>query len=474
MKMMFHNSSHPSITRRLSIQFALVSCLLLTIIGGALYVALQHKLEARDQDEFVGKVDLIRYYLKNFHSTRDIQTLDDHLKDMMTAGHSDMHLVFLDEYGKILLESTPLNPDVPSLMRRAVLPEQDVRTSWLWEKEPERPLRVVAAWSYLGGDKTKRVLVGLFLEAADTCVILKEFAYLLLGVVFLGTLVAAGFGYWITKRGLAPIVAIASTAHEITASRLEQRLSQQEAPQELQVLVESFNKMLARLADSFQRQSDLSSDLAHELRTPINSLMLQAQVALSQKRSAEEFKNVLESGIEEYQFLSRMIEEMLFLARVDNAEAALQKAPIALHEEAARVVEFYQVLAEERGLTISLNGQANTDADKGLFRRALGNLIGNAIQHTPAGGGITLSIQQNKGNAATVTVSNPGEGIAPEHLSRLFDRFYRVDKARTTGKSGTGLGLAIVRSIMRLHGGDVIVSSTLGVKTEFVLIFSDV
>jgi len=175
--------------------------------------------------------------------------------------------------------------------------------------------------------------------------------------------------------------------------------------------------------------------------------------------------------MEEYQSLSRMIEEMLFIARADNAEAVLQREKINLREEADCVAEFYQVLADDHGLVVEVAGQAVIDADKGLLWRALGNLIANAIQNTPAGGKVRIEVMQTGAKSATVTIANPGQGIAAEHLPHLFDRFYCIDKARTPGKNGTGLGLAIVHSIMQLHGGRIRVNSIPGEKTEFVLVF---
>ncbi|MBS1157002.1 MAG: histidine kinase [Proteobacteria bacterium] len=466
--------AHPgiSITKRLGALFALMSLLLLAAIGSTLYLALVHKLENRDQDELIGRVQLIRSYLRDLQTVDELREMDQHWGNALTGGRRTVHLVLADEEGKPLFRSTSLGPDGPISLKPVSQEDAAPASSRLWKTNSEEPVRLVTAWGRLGkGEDAQHILIGLSLSTNETRQTLRESAYILLLTVVLGTLVAAVLGIWVARRGLAPVAAITQTAREITASNLSQRLPEGEVPEEFYLLAKAFNGMLARLDDAFQKQSDLSSDLAHELRTPINSLMLQAQVALSQARTIEEYKEILECAVEEYQDLSRMIEEMLFLARADNAEAVLQKEMIDLRVEAECVTEFYQALVEEHGLSVEITGQAAIIADKGLLRRALGNLIANAIQNTPAGGKIRVELKQAGEKVVTISICNPGPGIAPEHLPRLFDRFYSIDKARTPGKNGTGLGLAIVRSIMQLHGGDIEVTSTLGEKTQFVLVF---
>ncbi|MDR3413458.1 MAG: heavy metal sensor histidine kinase [Formivibrio sp.] len=461
-----------SITKRLSGLFALMTFLLLTTIGCSLYLALVHKLEMRDQTELLRRVRVVREYLHNLKTDNDLQDMNRRWENALTSGRRTVHLVLADETGKILFQSTKVCPDGPTLLKRVVQESITPNSSWIWSPNDDQSLRLVAVWGRMGPeDDGRRILIGLALSTEETQQILQESALLLLLMVVMGTVVAAGLGYWVARRGLAPVASITLAAQKITANHLNRRLPAREVPKEFYELGKAFNGMLARLDEAFQKQSDLSSDLAHELRTPINSLMLQAQVALSQVRTADEYQEVLDCAVEEYQNLSRMIEEMLFLARADNAEAVLQKETLDLRAEAECVNEFYQVLVEDRGLSVEVAGQAVIEADKGLLRRALGNLVANAIQHTPAGGSIQIKITQTGEKAATLTIVNPGEGIAEEHLPRIFDRFYRIDKIRTPGQCGTGLGLAIVRSIMHLHGGDIQVSSIPGEETQFVLTF---
>ena len=198
--------------------------------------------------------------------------------------------------------------------------------------------------------------------------------------------------------------------------------------------------------------------------------MGQAEVTLSRGRGAEEYQRVLESSLEELGRLSRMMDSMLFLARAERAESPLQLAQFEVHSELELVREFYDALAEQRGVTLTCSGNAELQADPILFRRALGNLLSNALEHTPAGGRVSVSAEAAAG-AVLVRVEDTGSGIAAEHLPRLFDRFYRGDRARSGHPQGTGLGLAIVKSIVELHGGSVSISSTLGQGTKVLLRF---
>jgi two-component system heavy metal sensor histidine kinase CusS len=229
--------------------------------------------------------------------------------------------------------------------------------------------------------------------------------------------------------------------------------------------------MLGRLEDSFNRLSRFSADLAHELRTPIHNLMGEAEVALSRTRSSEDYREVLESSLEEGQRLSRMIDSLLFLARAENAETRLEFSLVNVRNEMQAVVDYYDAVIAENQLEVHCEGQARLMADSILLRRALTNLLSNAVRHTPASGRITLSARETANGAAEISVTDSGPGIPAAHLPRVFDRFYRIDPARAHSEKGTGLGLAIVKSIMELHGGTVTVESGPGRGTTACLHF---
>ena len=224
--------------------------------------------------------------------------------------------------------------------------------------------------------------------------------------------------------------------------------------------------MLERLEAAFQRLADYSADIAHELRTPISNLMTQTQVALSRPRSNDEYQDILASNIEEYERIARMVSDMLFLAKAEQNALAQASAPIDLACEADALIDFYEALAEEHHIRIERHGSAVVAGDRLMLRRALSNLLSNALRHTPDGGQITIAIDiAADGAALGLSVSNVGDPIAPDQLERIFDRFHRGSSLRERHGEGAGLGLAITRLIARAHGGEVVASSKAGVTT---------
>jgi two-component system heavy metal sensor histidine kinase CusS len=216
--------------------------------------------------------------------------------------------------------------------------------------------------------------------------------------------------------------------------------------------------MLARLDDSFRRLSAFSSDIAHELRTPISNLMTQTQVALSSARGNDEYKEVLYSSLEEYERIAQMVGDMLYLAQADNGLLKPGLEEVNLANETQDLFDYFEAWAEERGVSLAQTGSATVPGDRLMLRRALSNLISNAIQHTSPGKTVQISLVRH-GGQATVSVENPGMDIPVEHLPRLFDRFYRVDPSRQRKGDGVGLGLSIVKSIVDAHGGSITVMS---------------
>lgn len=291
-------------------------------------------------------------------------------------------------------------------------------------------------------------------------------------VLMIGLLIAAPIGIWIARRGLRPLEEITRAAERIGAQQLERRIYAGNWPHELVALAEAFDRMLERLQASFQQLSQFSADLAHELRTPLNNLMGEAQVALSRDRSAPEYVRVLQSALEEQARLARMIDSMLFLARAEQAAPVFEPAPLDAHDEMRAVAEFYQPLADEQGVQLVYEGQGTVVAEPLLLRRALSNLVSNALKYTASGGRVLMRVSAAD-DAVALSVIDSGVGIAPQHLPKLGDRFYRVDPARADSSEGAGLGLAIVKSIMRMHGGDLRIDSVVGRGTTASLLFAN-
>jgi two-component system heavy metal sensor histidine kinase CusS len=284
---------------------------------------------------------------------------------------------------------------------------------------------------------------------------MSSFRTTLWSVVILAAILTGFLGWIAVRRGLAPLQAIKREAASITAHRLDSRLATDSIPTELADLAETLNEMLARLEGSFRRLSDFSSDLAHELRTPVSNLLTQTQVTLSKARTSDEYRDVLASNVEEFERLSRMIADMLFLAKSENDLIIPNRESVDLALEVEGLLEYYGVLADEKHVELGYVGSGVVWGDRLMIRRAISNLLSNAVRHAPHGGRVAVRIDDSDQRVAKLVVENTGDTIPAEHMERLFDRFYRVDTSRQYLGEGAGLGLAITRSIARAHNGEI-------------------
>lgn len=302
--------------------------------------------------------------------------------------------------------------------------------------------------------------------------------------------VAALVGWWAAYRGLQPIRDIVAAAERVTTYPFNGRLEPGRVPRELQHLVQALNAMLERINHAFQRLTQFSSDLAHEFRTPVSILMGEAETALAKERTPQEYREVLESSLEEYGRLSRLTARMLFLARTENPQSALAMGPVPMADLVRDVVDFFEAPAAEKQVILSRDVRGSVRGDRDMLRQALGNLISNALEATPPGGAIRIK-GGYQGGRWVMTVADNGSGIPAKDLPHVLDRFYRgADALDAAGKGGgaaagragdsgaggakgpgTGLGLAIVQSITRLHGGEVAIASEQGIGTTVTLTF---
>ncbi len=278
-------------------------------------------------------------------------------------------------------------------------------------------------------------------------------------------------GYQIARQGIRPVQEIATTARHITSSHLGERIKAEGYPAELASLALTFNTMLDGLEDSFERISRFSADIAHDLRTPVNNIRGEAEVALARARTIDEYRDALESSLEEAVRLSDLIGNLLFLARTENPLTHLRLEAVDVAELLDGVREYYDASAADAGviLTSAREGEPLiAELDRTLIQRAVGNLVSNAVAHTPEGGTVAIRLHADAANVL-IEVSDTGTGIPAEALPRVFDRFFRVDPSRSRASGGTGLGLSIVQGIVQLHRGTVDITSKPGVGTQVTL-----
>jgi two-component system heavy metal sensor histidine kinase CusS len=453
----------------LAVRIAFASALFgLVVASGAIAVgfwALSQQLDARAQIELQSKRDLLMHALSELPSPQTIAQNLHRFGDVL-IGHDDLHLALVDPASGEILASFS-NVAQQSVAALAAAPDNLISTPEWGAPGGERLIAVRGTTSTASGQPVRFYLS---LDRHRDFRLLSGFVKAtLVGLPVLLLVVALG-AWLIARTALSPLRHFNRLAASIGTQSLSHRVSLAELPTELAELAREFNGMLERIDDGYRRLQAFSGDLAHEMRTPVATLLGRTQVALSQARRVADLQEVLEGNVEELERLARLISDMLFIAQADHKENPLQFEPIALALEAQRVVDYLSLIAEERGLRLEVSGTATVSADHLLVQRAITNLVANAIRHAYANSTVSVVIAAEEGGA-TLAVSNQGEGIAATHLTRIFDRFYRIDAGRARLDGGTGLGLAIVRSIMSAHGGQATARSQPGGETTFSLIF---
>ena len=436
-----------TLTARLTALYTLVSATVLLGLGGLTVLAVQAHFDELDQATLRDKVHLIQELGSTSASLPEFTA---RLHDVMHSHHG--LAVTVRNADGILFRSESMHADGGG----AALPPAHWQTVQDTLPSPEP------------GGGTLSVLATL--DPIHHTHFMARFQLILWAYVALATLASGLLGWLAARNGLSPLRAMKARAQAVSAHRLDERMPVDAVPVEMADLAQSLNDMLLRLQTDFERLSAFSSDLAHELRTPISNLLTETQVTLSQKRTADDYRNTLASNSEELQRLARMVSDMLFLAKTEHGLALPHPEAIALDTEVAALADFYEALAADKSLQLVTEGAAQMEGDRLMVRRALSNLLSNAIRHAPAHGQVRIAIRSTP-QGAEVSVSNQGEAIAPDLLPRLFDRFYRADTARRHPASdGAGLGLAITRAIMQAHGGTVSASSENGIN-RFTLVF---
>ena len=452
----------PSLTARLAALFALTSSVLFVALGAAIYLASDHHFIEQDAHDLHDRAEIIR----NVVARSSADTLTDAL-NAVTVGHHQQAVLLLGEKGN---PRYALRPDIFDAVHHHHAPTPRTPTH---DRHPESMTTLMLnghgwrlhtlTFSEGGTSYQLWLAIGIdhhlnFLNALTQWLIIGG---------FLATLLSGALGFWVARRGLAPLQKISANATLISAQRLSDRLGRADMPKELLPLIDELNAMLARLEDAFRRLNEFASDIAHELRTPISNLVTQTEVALTRARDPEAYREVLGSNLEEFDRLNRMIGDMLFLARADHGLLAPVKQAVDLAVEADALIGFYEALAEDHALTLRREGEARTLGDPLMLRRALANLLSNALRYGQRDSEIVIRLQGD-GQQTRVEVCNLGTPIPEAIRPRLFDRFYRADFARERHSDGTGLGLAIVRSIAEAHGGTVSVHCDNGI-TRFVI-----
>lgn len=453
-----------SIRRQLSFSFALLAVSVAALLGWYLQHALNQHFSRASTATLAGKLELMRHLIGEFSTPAELQSSISRFQDAL-LGHKYIHVSISSLGGDFIYQFN--SQSIPPNAARTVLdPFDEPRGAAAWQADGDVPYRVVAGKAPLKSGEPLLVAIGLNVSESEA--LLSLFARSLFAALFVTAAVSACMGTILVRRALRPLHEISDAASAISALCLDRRLDQSSMPEELAPLALAFNRMVGRLQVSIERLSQFSSDLAHEMRTPLHAMLVQCQVILSRSRSTAEYRIAVESTVERLERLARMTSDMLFLAKTENSAWIARLETFHLMEEVSRMCEFYEPVVAEEGVRIQSEGDALVLADRQLVQRAIGNLISNAIRHGEHSSPIQIAVHKDA-EAVRLTVTNRGPVVAAEHLPHLFERFYRVDAARPSS-DGAGLGLAIVKTIMQALGGSVRVD-TAPDRMAFTLIF---
>lgn len=418
-----------SLGERLSLWLALQSLVGLAAVCAGIYVAIALGLEARQTRSAEEKISQVRHLIAETLPANNVEGLR-HRLDEALIGHGDMSLTLRRPDGSVLYERGPLQPT------------------------QIRAQRTRAFEAYGAGHDAPLLSGQLRVSTEDDQLLLQRIASILVAASLFGAALISAGGYLLVRMNLAPLRSLTDQIRSLSAGTLHQRLLVDHPPRELEPLVAQFNGLLGRLQSAYAQAEGFNADVAHELRTPLATLISGTEIALRRQRDAKALQETLGSNLEELQRMAGIVQDMLFLSHADRGALARRAPASSLAAAAQRVVSFHDAAFDEAGLTLAIEGDHVSAFDPPLIERALSNLLSNAQRYADRGSQVLIRIAAGKGQVA-LEVVNIGETIPAGHLPHLFDRFYRADAARSEGARNHGLGLAIVSAVARMHGGAV-------------------
>ncbi|MGU7841910.1 heavy metal sensor histidine kinase [Burkholderia sp. AW33-5] len=443
-----------SITLRLSAMFGIVSLLVFTLVGCGLFVMMERQLFAELRATIDTRAKVAQMIVSHATTAARGRLMQEKLADLEPPDGSTRYQIDSPDanfrFGHPV-DGVPVGKPFGAFQQYALNHSSyDVMTKTVpIAGSGERPdLKLIVASSC---ERTQRML--------------RRFVWTLAALIAIATVVTLLLSRAVARFGLAPLERLSQDAAAINATDRRQRLHTDALPTELRDLAASFNGALERIQQTYARLEAFNADVAHELRTPISILIGQTQVALtSRDRSVDRMRQTLQSNLEEFERLRVIINDMLFLSRSDRGERATDLKHVSLADEVRRMLDFLEIPLDEAQLRAELHGDARAAVDPSLFRRAMTNLLINAIQHSAPGATLNVTITP-RDTLVDVSVANPGEPIDPVQRSHVFERFYRLEEARANSKENHGLGLSIVKAVAEMHGGSVFVACSGGVNT---------
>tara|TARA_R110001606_G_scaffold330727_1_gene478402 strand:+ start:258 stop:1658 length:1401 start_codon:yes stop_codon:yes gene_type:complete len=423
------------------------------LFGVVIERLIQHHFAQQDSVELSVIAQSVNSILQAMPADADVTQLQSSLKQAV-VGHHGVYFAVYSDTNDALYQSpeADLSPLLRSTPHSSLHP--DMLVSW---QTPNHHYRGAVMLSQMSNGKSAILLVANNMDFHMQFIAnFRKTLWFIMPVAWLLTL---GSAWLAIKLGHRPLQKVSRDIRNISAEKLHLRLEPQRVPAELQELVTSFNSMISQIELGYKRLSHFSADIAHELRTPLTNLATQTQVVLSQKRNVNEYTEILYSNHEEYERLTKMVSDMLWLAKTDNGLIVPSLTHVDLRQEIQALFEYFEAWAEEAQLSFELAGEASMQVDRDMLRRALSNLLSNTIKYSYAQTAVSVSLLLHE-DVVSISIENNGETIPPQHLCHLFDRFYRADPSRYRNGDSSGLGLAIVKSIIDIHHGSIDVSSS--------------
>ncbi len=454
-----------SIGVRLTLWYLAFFAIAQLFFGAGMWLILRNNLYDLVDDRLEEQVEDLKSFLQTQKKDASIPKLQEEVNETYLIEHSGDYLQIYSENAQLIFRSAFLQKH-PSVL---VSPDQVREPVLRSRKIDHRHFRFILQKLDVNGHIYTVQMGAPADDAVETLHLFRSYLLMFAPLLFLA---AAGGGYWLSRRALSPVDALVRTAREVSGTKLNSRLQKLETGDELQRLSDTLNEMLDRIESAFLRITEFTADASHELRTPISLIRTEAELALRRSRGEAEYKESLRQILREAERTTVLIEQLLSLARADSGRETLRLHSVDLRQTLRNVVEGWQQVAIIRNLQFAAILDAPDSfvlGDETLLRRLVDILLDNAFKYTSAPGSVRLSFA-HQDESAVITVRDSGVGIAEEEQSKIFERFYRVDKARSRAQGGAGLGLAIAQWIVTQHRGSITVASRSGDGATFTVV----
>lgn len=460
-----------SIATRLTLLYSLTTFILLLFVTTFLNFAMLHLVYTSGYQLLSGEITTLKHLL---HAPTNQTSLAEEVNEPRSGFGEPLfyyHIRIFDNNQDLLIETKAIDPALRQLdffkNTQVLVPNVETHAKWI---SPQNKIYLLMQLKTDSAVPQQSSVIQVALDISSQMHKVAQYRNQLIIALILGTLLAIALGYFVARNGLKALSNLTETAKKMTADSLHRRIEPQLWPPELINLSMAFNQMLDRIEFSFANLTEFSADLAHELRTPVNNLMLEIEVSLAETCSIEHYQKILASNLEELHHLNQIIENILFLTKTKNATTSIDVENIKVEQEIEKVCDYHQAMADEKNIALICQGHATVQFNRVMFRRLISNLLSNALKYSLTGSQITFDTKTLNNGFVEITLTDQGVGIAEEHLPKVFNRFYRINPVDEQSAGGTGLGLSIVKSIVDLHHGEISIASQLGKGTTIVLL----